>query len=74
MLYLYLEDVDAVYRKALDAGATSVRELIDEFYGDRSGCVRDAWGNQWWLATHIEDVNEEEMKKRIKEFSEHQKA
>lgn len=64
MLHLYVEDVDAVYRQALEAGATSVREPQDMFYGDRSGGVRDAAGNQWWLATHVEDVSAEEMARR----------
>jgi uncharacterized glyoxalase superfamily protein PhnB len=64
MLHLYVEDADAVYRQALQAGATSIREPGDQFYGDRSAGVRDAFGNQWWLATHIEDVPPEEMEKR----------
>jgi uncharacterized glyoxalase superfamily protein PhnB len=63
-LYLYVEDVDRVYEKALQAGATSIREPRDEFYGDRSGGVRDAAGNMWWLATHIEDVPPGELEKR----------
>lgn len=64
MLHLYLEDVDAVYRRALSAEATSVREPTDEFYGDRTAGVQDAFGNQWWLATHVEDVPPEEMQQR----------
>lgn len=64
MLHLYLEDVDAVYQRALSAGATSLREPTDEFYGDRSAGVQDAFGNQWWLATHVEDVPAEELQKR----------
>jgi PhnB protein len=67
-LYLYLKDVDATYQKALDAGGTSLREPTDEFYGDRSAGVRDDWGNEWWIATHIEDVDEEEIVRRAKEF------
>jgi uncharacterized glyoxalase superfamily protein PhnB len=63
-LYLYLEDVDAVYACALAAGATPVSEPKDQFYGDRSGAVQDMCGNFWWLATHVEDVSEEEMKRR----------
>ncbi|HSM57468.1 MAG TPA: VOC family protein [Candidatus Sulfomarinibacteraceae bacterium] len=69
MLHLYVPDVDAVYEQALAAGATSVREPIDEFYGDRSGGVQDAFGNQWWLATHVEDVSEEEMMRRMEEMA-----
>ncbi len=56
MLHLYVEDVDAVYQRALQAGAVSVREIVDEFYGDRIGGVKDKSGNQWWIATHIKDV------------------
>jgi PhnB protein len=67
MLYLYVEDCDAVYKKAVDAGAKSFREPKTEFYGDRSAGVLDAFGNQWWMATHVEDVSEEEMQKRMKE-------
>lgn len=68
MLHVYLEDVDAAYQRALAAGATPVRELTDEFYGDRTGGVQDAYGNQWWLATHVEDVSEEEMQRRMAEM------
>ncbi|MGH9380435.1 MAG: VOC family protein [Thermoanaerobaculia bacterium] len=53
MLHLYVEDVDAVYGQAVEAGGTSIREPEDMSYGDRSGGVRDAAGNQWWIATHI---------------------
>jgi len=63
-LYLYLPDVDAVYKRAVQAGATSLREPVDMFYGDRCGGLRDTWGNDWWIATHIEDVAPEEMQKR----------
>jgi PhnB protein len=66
-LYLYTEDCDAMYRSALAAGATSVREPTNEFYGDRSAGVVDAQGNQWWMATHVEDVSPEEMQRRAAE-------
>jgi PhnB protein len=65
MLYVYVEDVDAVYKRALKAGAKSVRELKDEFYGDRAGGVEDPMGNQWWIATHKEDVSPEELRRRM---------
>jgi len=65
MLYVYVEDVDAVYKLALRAGAKSVRELKDEFYGDRAGGVEDPVGNQWWIATHKEDVSPEELRRRM---------
>jgi PhnB protein len=65
MLYIYLEDCEAAYRRALAAGATSIQEPKDEFYGDRVAAVRDMFGNQWWIATHIEDVTAEEMERRM---------
>lgn len=64
MIHLYVEDADATYQRALDAGATVVMELTDQFYGDRSGGVKGPCGNLWWIATHIEDVAPEEMAKR----------
>jgi len=69
MLHLYVTDTDAAYNRAIAAGATSVREPADQFYGDRSGGVRDLWGNEWWMATHIEDVSQEEMERRMKAMS-----
>ena len=68
MLHLYVEDVDQVYRQALQARGESLREPTNEFYGDRSAGIRDPWGNQWWIATHVEDVSEEEIRKRAEEF------
>ncbi|HEY5916441.1 MAG TPA: VOC family protein [Chryseolinea sp.] len=67
-LYLYVDDVDETYKNAIKAKGTSLREPTDEFYGDRSSGVKDAWGNEWWIATHVEDVDDEEMEKRAKEF------
>jgi PhnB protein len=64
-LYLYLPDVDATYKRALGAGATSLMEPSDQFYGDRNGGVEDAFGNWWWLATHVEDVALDEMQRRM---------
>ena len=63
-LHLYVEDCDAVYRKALAAGAESVMEPADQFYGDRSGGVRDPLGNLWWIATRLEDLSSEEIERR----------
>ena len=68
MLHLYLPDTDAVYARALAAGATSVREPADQFYGDRSAAVRDEFGNQWYIATHIKDVTPEEMDRHMAEM------
>jgi uncharacterized glyoxalase superfamily protein PhnB len=64
MLHVYVDDVGDVYRAAIQAGATSIREPEDMFYGDRSGGVADSQGNQWWLSTHVEDVSPEEMARR----------
>ena len=66
MVHVYVPDVDAAYRRALQAGATSMREPSDQFYGDRSAGVKDASGNLWWLATHKEDLSPEEMERRAK--------
>jgi uncharacterized glyoxalase superfamily protein PhnB len=63
-LYLYVPDTDATYRRALQAGGTSVMEPADQFYGDRNAGVKDPLGNVWWIATHIEDVSPEEMARR----------
>ena len=58
MFYLYVPDCAAVYRRALAAGATSIAEPTDHPYGDRSGAVKDAFGNQWHIATHIKDMEQ----------------
>jgi len=71
-LYLYVEDVDATYRKAIAAGATSLGEPVDQFYGDRSGGVKDPAGNTWWIGTHVEDVAPEEMARRQQAFAQKQ--
>jgi PhnB protein len=65
MIYLYVNDADAIYQRALRAGATSMREPENQFYGNREAGVKDELGNVWWIATHIEDVSPEEMKRRI---------
>lgn len=65
-IYLYVEDADATYQRALDAGGTSIMPPADMFYGDRHGGVTDPSGNSWWIATHIEDVSPEELEKRGK--------
>ncbi len=66
-IYLYLPDVDAAHERALAAGATSVMQPADQFYGDRNAGVKDSNGVQWWIATHIEDVSEEELQRRAVE-------
>ena len=66
-LYLYVEDCDAVFKKALDAGATPVMQPTTMHHaGERYGGVKDITGNIWWIATHVEDISTEEERKRIK--------
>lgn len=67
MMHMYVADVDQVVANALAAGAKLTRPVRDQFYGDRSGGVEDPWGHQWHISTHIEDVSEEEMMRRMKE-------
>jgi PhnB protein len=64
-LLLYVPDVDARFKKAVDAGAKVKRPVADQFYGDRSGVLEDPFGHVWTIATHVEDVSAEEMKKRM---------
>jgi PhnB protein len=63
-IYLYVPDTDAVYRRALEAGASSMMEPADQFYGDRNAGVKDPTGNLWWIGTHKEDVPREELERR----------
>lgn len=64
-LHVYLEDVDAAYARALAAGATSLTPPTLQPYGDRSAYVRDAAGTTWFLSTHVEDVSDEEIRRRM---------
>jgi PhnB protein len=64
---VYVEDVDSVFERALKEGATEVRGVRDEFYGDRSGQFEDPFGHRWSVATHVEDVPPDEMEKRAAE-------
>jgi uncharacterized glyoxalase superfamily protein PhnB len=68
MLYVYVDDVDATFQRALAAGGTSVQAPADHFYGDRSGGVKDPAGNSWYVATHKEDVAPQELAKRAAAF------
>jgi PhnB protein len=63
-IMLYVDDVDAMFNQAVAAGATIERAVENQFYGDRSGGVRDPFGHRWYIATHVEDVSNEEMGKR----------
>jgi uncharacterized glyoxalase superfamily protein PhnB len=72
-LYLYVPDTDTVYKRALQAGATSLMAPADQFYGDRSAGVQDLVGNRWWIATHVEDVSPEEIAQRAQAFMQEQR-
>lgn len=67
-ILLYVEDVDKQFATAVTAGATVVRPVKDQFYGDRSGTLADPFGHVWTIATHKEDVSQEEMAKRLGEL------
>lgn len=64
-LMLYVPDVDKTFKQALSAGAKEARAVEDQFYGDRSGNLVDPFGHVWTVSTHVEDVSEQEMKKRM---------
>ena len=72
--YVYVEDCDAIYEKALAAGATSISKPETQFYGDRHGGVTDSQGNNWWVATHVEDISPDDMKRRAEEHQKKQAA
>jgi len=65
-IMIYVEDVDTVFNQAIAAGGEQIRPVADQFYGDRTGGLKDPFGFQWWIATHVEDVSPEEMEKRAK--------
>ncbi len=67
---VYVEDVDRVFDAALEAGATSLRAVENQFYGDRSGQFEDPFGHRWSVATHVEDVPADEMERRAAEAME----
>jgi PhnB protein len=64
-LMIYTENVDALFDRAVAAGAKVLRPVADQFYGDRTGGIEDPFGHQWYLATHVEDVSEEELNRRM---------
>lgn len=66
--FIYGENVDAAWKRAVDAGAKPIMPLADQFWGDRTGCLEDPFGHQWWLAQHIEDLTPQEMQKRAESF------
>ena len=66
-LHMYVEDVDSVFERAVEAGAKSLRPVEDQFYGDRPGSLEDPFGHHWSVASHVEDVSADEMSKRMAE-------
>ena len=66
--FVYKENVDEAWKKALAAGGKVDMELADQFWGDRTGCFEDPFGHKWWLAQHIKDMTPEEMKSAAEEF------
>ena len=71
-LMIYVEGVDIVFKRAIDAGGKEERPVKDEFYGDRSGTLLDPFGHRWMISTHVEDVSPEEMNRRMEEFAKKQ--
>ncbi len=67
-IMLYVEDVDAVFAAALSAGASEMKPVGDQFYGDRMGVLKDPFGQVWFIATHIEDVEPDELERRAAEL------
>jgi PhnB protein len=67
-LFVYGEDVDAAWKRAVDAGAKPLIPLADQFWGDRSGCVEDPFGHHWWLAQHTLDLTPDEIRKGAEAF------
>lgn len=65
MIYVYVEDCDLLFNRAKELGAKVISELSDQFYGDRHGAVEDSNGNQWYIATHKEDLTPEQMQERM---------
>lgn len=72
--YLYVKDANAMYQKAINAGGKSVQEPKDMFYGDHSGGITDPAGNYWFVATHIEDVKQDELERRARKEEEKMKS
>jgi PhnB protein len=67
-LSMYVDDVDGVFDRAIERGATAERPVEDQFYGDRTGLFVDPYGHRWSIATHVEDVSPEEMQQRAAEM------
>ena len=70
VLFLYTDDVDSLWERAIALGARETHPLSLQFYGDKGGRVEDPFGHQWGLGQHVEDVSPEEMERRVAEFFE----
>jgi PhnB protein len=68
-IHLYVNDADALFKQAVDAGAKILQPVSDQFFGDRHGLIQDPFGYTWTIATHIEDVSPEELNHRIAEYA-----
>jgi PhnB protein len=66
--FVYGENVDAAWKRAVDAGAGEIMPLQDMFWGDRTGCLEDPFGHRWWLAQHVQDLTPEEIKRNAEAF------
>jgi PhnB protein len=66
--FVYGENVDAAWKRAVDAGAKEIQPLADQFWGDRTGCLEDPFGHHWWLAQHVEDLTPEQIRKNAEAF------
>jgi PhnB protein len=66
--FVYKDNVDAAWKRAVDAGAKEIMPLQDMFWGDRTGCLEDPFGHRWWLAQHIQDLTPEEIQRNAAEF------
>ena len=66
--FVYGENVDAAWKRAVEAGAKEIQPLADQFWGDRTGCLQDPFGHQWWLAQHLEDLTPEQIQKNAEAF------
>lgn len=68
-LMIYVDDVDTVFSRAISEGGTELRAVEDQFYGDRTGTLRDPFGHVWTVGTHVEDVSPEEMTRRMEKMA-----
>jgi PhnB protein len=66
--FIYGENVDAAWKRAVDAGGKEVMPLADQFWGDRAGCIEDPFGHRWWLGQHVKDLTPDEIRKNAEAF------